>query len=315
MTRRLRLPLVVVAAVALLGSAGAAPAVADRSDQASSPTTIALPDGFQPEGIAIGPGPVAYFGSLANGSIYRASLRTGEGSVISPSPGAGNPSVGLKSDDRGRLFVSGGAAGNARVVDTRTGKVLASYQFATGDTFVNDVVLAHGAAWFTDSRQPVLYKLPLGRKGALPTQAQVVRVPYTGELVYAAGFNVNGISASPDGRGLIVVQSNTASLFRVDQSGATRKVNLGAESVPAGDGLLLLGCTLYVVQNRLNMVAKVALNRAGTAGTVVTRVTDPGFDVPTTVAAFGNRLYLPNARFGTTPTPTTPYTAVAIPRP
>jgi len=32
----------------------------------------ALPNGFQPEGIAIGPGRVAYFGSRADGSIYRA---------------------------------------------------------------------------------------------------------------------------------------------------------------------------------------------------------------------------------------------------
>jgi hypothetical protein len=32
------------------------------------------------------------------------------------------------------------------------------------------------------------------------------------------------------------------------------------------------------------------------------------------MAAFANRLYLPNARFNTPPTPTTPYTAVAIPR-
>ena len=45
------------------------------------------------------------------------------------------------------------------------------------------------------------------------------------------------------------------------------------------------------------------------------RVTDPRFDVPTTVAEFGNRLYLVNARFSTPPTPTTTYNAVAIPRP
>jgi len=37
--------------------------------------------------------------------------------------------------------------------------------------------------------------------------------------------------------------------------------------------------------------------------------------VPTTVAAFRDRLYLPNARFTTPPTPTTPYSVVAIDRP
>jgi hypothetical protein len=44
----------------------------------------------------------------------------------------------------------------------------------------------------------------------------------------------------------------------------------------------------------------------------VERIGDPRFDVPATVARFGHRLYLPNARFTTPPTPTTPYDAVAI---
>jgi sugar lactone lactonase YvrE len=306
---------VALLATAVLATSTAAPATAASHAPGGGgtfPTQFSLPDGFQPEGIAIGPGPVGYFGSLANGAIYRADLRTGNGEIISPGPGT--PSVGLKTDRRGRLFVAGGPAGNARVVDTRTGTVLASYQFATGDTFVNDVVLALGAAWFTDSRQPFLYKVPLGRNGELP--ATFERLPYSGELVYAAGFNVNGISGTPDGRGLIVVQSNTSSLYRVDpRTGATRKVDIGAETVQFGDGLLLRGRTLYVVQNRLNAVAAFRLDSAGTSGTLRARVTDPRFDVPTTVDFFRGRLYLPNARFGTTPTPTTPYTVVAIPKP
>src|SRR4051812_10372759 len=85
----------------------------------SFPGTLELPDGFQPEGIAIGQAPYAYFGSLAKGDIYRASLRTGEGKIISKGPGT--PSVGLELDHLGRLFVSGGPVGDARVVDTRSG--------------------------------------------------------------------------------------------------------------------------------------------------------------------------------------------------
>ena len=69
------------------------------------------------------------------------------------------------------------------------------------------------------------------------------------------------------------------------------------------------------MQNRLNKVAVLRLNSAGTAGELVEELTDPRFDVPTTVAAFGNRLYLPNARFGiANPTEAT-YNAVAIPKP
>ena len=69
-----------------------------------------------------------------------------------------------------------------------------------------------------------------------------------------------------------------------------------------------------MVQNQLNQVAVVDLDRTGTSGTVGTPITDPRFDTPTTVAEFRGRLYLPNARFTTEPTPTTPYTAVAVPK-
>ena len=55
------------------------------------------------------------------------------------------------------------------------------------------------------------------------------------------------------------------------------------------------------------------LNPDGTAGTLKRTITSPDFDVPTTVARFGSRLYLPNARFSTPPTPTTTYTVVQVP--
>jgi sugar lactone lactonase YvrE len=296
----------VLLALGLIASTGT-PAAAS-----AFPGEIRLPDGFQPEGIATGPGPFAYFGSRADGSIYRANLATGEGGVISQGPGT--PSLGMKIDRRGRLFVAGGTGGDARVVDARSGRILTSYPLHAAPSFVNDVTLTGRAAWFTDSTNPVLYKLAFGPHGALP--ATVTRIPLTGDLVYTTGTNANGIVTTPDGRGLIVVQSNTGGLFRVDPAtGATTAVDLAGDALPNGDGLLLQGRTLFAVQNQMNTVAAIRLNRAGTAGTVVTRVTDPRLDVPTTVAAFGRRLYLPNARFNTTPEPTTTYSAIAIPRP
>jgi sugar lactone lactonase YvrE len=290
-------------------NAGAAVA-APEGGGSSFPTTLALPLGFPPEGIAIG-GHFAYFGSRLDGSIYRADLRTGTGRIISTGPGT--PSLGLKLDRRGRLFVAGGTGGDARVVDVRTGRVLAHYPLvATG--FVNDEVISGRTVWFTDSANPVLYKLTLGRHGELPATA--TRLPLTGDIVFAAGTNANGIVTTPDGRALLIVQSNTGKLFRVDPAtGATTAVDLGGESLVNGDGLLRVGTTLYAMQNQLNSLAVLRLDRAGTRARLVTRVTDPRFQIPTTIAAFGHRLYLPNARFNVTPTPTTPYTAVAIPRP
>jgi sugar lactone lactonase YvrE len=275
------------------------------------PARFDLPAGFRPEGIAIRGG-TAYFGSLADGDIYAASLRSGEGKVISEGPGT--PSVGLKIDNRGRLFVAGGPAGNGRVVDSRTGEILATYAFATAPTFVNDVVLGRSAAWFTDSQKAVIYKVPIGRNGTLPGQSAVRTIPLTGDYVHQPGFNANGITLTPDRRALIIVQSATGLLFRVNPwTGVTQRVALSAP-MTNGDGLLTIGRTLYVVQNQLNKVAVVKLNRAGTRGSLVREIEDPGFDVPTTVAAFGKRLYLPNARFNTPPTPTTPYWVTAVRR-
>ncbi|NUW37093.1 superoxide dismutase [Nonomuraea sp. SMC257] len=306
----MKLLVVVPATLALVvtmgGSAGAA---ADRQ-AARFPRSISLPDGFQPEGIAIGPGPYAYVGSMADGSIYRADLRTGRGGILSRGPGT--PALGMTVDSGGRLFVAGGTGGDLRVLDVRSGEALATYRLTTGPAFVNDLTLTRGAAWITDSTNPVLYKLPL-RGGRLPAAAQ--RIKLTGDMVYRKGFNANGITPTPDGRGLLVVQSNTGGLFRVSPSGRTRRVDLHGESLKEGDGLLLRGRTLYAVQNRLNTVTVLRLNEAGTDGRVTRRVTDPRFDVPATMAAFRDRLYLPNARFDTTPTATTPYTAVAIRRP
>jgi sugar lactone lactonase YvrE len=271
---------------------------------AAHPATLSLPDGFQPEGIATGPGPVAYFGSRVDGDVYRVDLRTGRGAVFSPGPGT--PSLGMKTDGRGRLYVAGGTGGDARVVDTRTGAVLASHEFATGNTFVNDVVLTPGVAWFTDSRNPVLY--------GVTASGSVRTLPLTGDYVHRPDVNNgNGLTRTPDGRALLVVQSATGLLFRVDpDTGDARTVDLDGYVLVNGDGMLLEGRRLFVVQNRLNRVAVLDLDRAGTAGRLVHTITDERFDVPTTVARYAGRLYLPNARFSTPPTPETEYTAVRV---
>jgi sugar lactone lactonase YvrE len=300
------LAIVTTATLAVL--VGAAPAQASSGGHLK--TSFDLPAGFQPEGIAIGNAPYAYFGSRVDGDIYRASLRTGRGQVISQGPGT--PSLGLKIAGS-KLFVAGGAGGDARVVDTRNGRVLKSYELQTVPAFINDVVLTGGSAFYTDSTNPTMFQLKLGRHGSLPKAAKAI--PLTGEIAYTTGNNANGIAATPDGKALIIVQSNTGKLFHTTYRGKTTEIDLNGESVPNGDGLWLRGRTLYVVQNRLNVVAKIQLNRSGTEGTVVSRTGDPSFDVPTTIAEYGNRFYLPNARFTTPAEPTTPYNAVSIKRP
>lgn len=210
--------------------------------------------------------------------------------------------------DRSRLFVAGGNTGMAFVYSTRTGQNIASYQLSGGGSFINDVVVTKSAAWFTDSLKPVLYRVPLGPGGRPGAQSGMTTVELTGDYQHGSGFNVNGIDATPNGKTLVIVQSSTGRLFTVTPAGLTKAIVLAAgESVPNGDGILLDGKTLYVVQNRLNLVAKIGLAPDLRTGRVIRRISNPGFDVPTTAAEHGSRLYLVNARFGTTPTPTTDY--------
>jgi sugar lactone lactonase YvrE len=269
------------------------------------PEEIALPAGFAPEGIAIGQGHTFFVGSIPTGAVYRGDLRTGEGSVLVPAAG-GRQAIGLDVDPKGRLFVAGGPTGRAFVYDARNGALLAEYVLTTNPTFVNDVVVTRDGAYFTDSLQQQLYRVPLGPGGALGSAAETI--PLSGDIAFVAGFNVNGIDATPSGRTLVVVQSNLGKLFTVDpRTGVAAEIDLGGETVTAGDGILLDGKTLYVVRNQQNRIAVVALASDLRSGTLLTHLTSPGFSVPTTIAELGKRLYAVNARFGTPVTPTTPY--------
>lgn len=298
--------LTLLAALALLV---AAPASGTRS----FPDVIPLPTGFQPEGIDVGFGHTFYVGSIPTGAVYRGDLRTGEGSVLVP-PRPGRAAIGLDVDDRKRIFVAGGPTGGAYVYDARTGAELAVYQLAAGPpTFVNDVVVTKDAAWFTESQGAVLYRVPIGPGGALGSQADVETIPLTGDFEFAAGFNTNGIDATPDGKTLVIVQSNLGRLYTVDPAtGAADRIELTGGDVMLGDGILLDGKTLYVVQNRLNRVAVVAVTRKLTAGTITGFLTDPALDVPTTIAAFKNAIYAVNARFGTPNPATASYSVVRL---
>jgi sugar lactone lactonase YvrE len=278
------------------------------------PDIIRLPNGWQPEGIAAGRGTSLYVGSLANGAVWKGDARTGTGDVLVPGR-EGRVAVGIKVDQHNRLFVAGGATGQAYVYDAQTGADLAAYQLAPAGatTFVNDVVVTRQAAFFTDSLNQELYALPLGPGGQLPAPDEVRVLPLTGDLEFVSVFNLNGIAATRDGRTLFAVQSNLGLLFRIDpDTGATSQIDLGGAVLTNGDGLLLRGRTLYVVRNRLNEIAVVQLDGSLRSGRLVDTLTDPDFDVPTTIAFTAGSLYAVNARFGTPPGPDTRYDIVRV---
>ena len=294
-------------AVAVVGGSQAA------SNQAN-PDVIPLPDGFQPEGIAIS-GNTFYVGSIPTGAIYRGDLRTGQGRVfVSPRPG--RAAIGVDVDqmgsnpfDSGRIIVAGGPTGNGYVYSASTGDPLVTWDLTDRTTFVNDVVITSTAAFFTDSVNQVLYRATFGARRA---QATVETVPLTGDIRYIAGFNVNGIDATPDGQTLILVQSNTGKLFTSTTDGVTKEIDLGGATVVNGDGILLDGRTLYVVQNRNNRIAVVELSSDLSSGVITRFITDSDFDVPTTIDDRGEWLYAVNARFGTPSPATAHYEVVRV---
>ncbi|MDG9721287.1 MULTISPECIES: SMP-30/gluconolactonase/LRE family protein [unclassified Streptomyces] len=300
------------------GAAGAALAVAAGSGSAGAaaptavwPTRFPLPDGWLPEGITIGRGPYAYMGSRADGAVYRTDLRTGEGRVVHEG-GPGLAAIGLKLDHDGLLYVAGGGGGTARIVDARTGGLLRTHRLTeSAGHFINDAVLLGDRAWFTDSYGPVLYGVPRGRRGDVRT------LPLTGDWEQTPDvINANGLVSTPDGRGLIVVRMAAGELYRVSlRTGRASRIRLvGADDVVNGDGLVRVGRTLYVVQNRNNLVSVWDLDARAGRATLRRTITDPRFDVPATAARFGDRLYLVNARFTSPQTPETTFTAVAVRR-
>jgi hypothetical protein len=256
-------------------------------------SSIPLPDEFRPEGIASGKGDRFYVGSIPLGAVYSGSYKTGEGAVLVP-PHPGRNHTGLKVDTRfDRLFVAGGGSHGIYVYDSKTGEDVAAFPVPDAG-FINDVVLTRRAAYFTDSMVKQLYRIPIGRKGEL---GELQRIPLSGDVQFMPGFNLNGIESLPGERELVTVQSPTGKLFRVNaRTGVTREIALD-EPVTNGDGLLRQGDTLYVVRNQRNQIAVVDLDFGFRRGEVEDVITDPRFDVPTTIAPFKDFIYAVNARF------------------
>lgn len=303
--------------LAVLGALAAVLAVGSPASSTKGgkpfPEVIQLPTGFQPEGIEVGRGTTFYVGSVASGAIFRGDLRTGTGAILVPGA-SGNAATGIELDRRMRLFVAGAATGKAYVYSARTGALLRTYQLGTAPTFINDVVVTTKAAFFTDSQKSVFYRVPIGPRGQL---GDAQTIPLGGDYVHVPGeFNLNGIDATPSGKTIVAVQTVNGRLYRISPgTGVARLISLGGESVPNGDGILLDGRRLYVVQNQLNLVAVISLRPGLASGRVLTRLSDPDFSVPTTIDDFGKRLYAVNARFGVPNPDSAAYQVVQLRKP
>lgn len=291
----------VLTALSVAGAMMAVPAAAG----AAFPDTLSLPSGSYPEGIAVGHGHEVFVSSLRDGALYRADLRTGEGEVITEGQ-SGRITAGLFHDDRSDLVWAAGLnEGSSAVMafDAATGDEVAVV--AMPGSFLNDLVVTRTAVHVTDSLADVFWTVPLDRRG-LPS-GPPAEVPLSGDFTFVTDgdlpINLNGIRATPDGGTLLAVHTTAASLYRIDpETGEATTIDLG-EPLPSGDGLVLQGRTLYVVQNFLNQIAVVRLAPDMASGTIVETLSSADFDIPTTAIRFGDSLYAVNARFEDGPPP------------
>ena len=298
-----------------------APWPATAAPHDNFPDRINLPNGFFPEGIESGRGTSVFVGSLTDGAIWRGDLRTGSGAVFADGA-PGRVSVGIAYEARrNRLWVAGGGpsifgTGDVRVYDASSGDLLRTFVIPApatpGARFLNDVVVTRDAVYVTDSFNPQLVVIRLPRGGSLPSTNSATLLPVTGDhFVQTAGVpNLNGIVAK---NGVLLVgQSNTGELFRVDPAtGRASQVVLDSRPLSNADGLELRGHRLYVVRND-NVVTVVRLESQLTSGVVLGDISGE-LDTPSTATVVAGRLWVVNPRFNTPPSPSTEYWIAQLP--
>jgi sugar lactone lactonase YvrE len=276
-------------------------ATATSASAAHRDEQIVLPGAMSAEGIAKGVGSTFYAGDLFGGDIYRGDLQHGTSELFVDAP-SGRMALGMAVDVRhDLLFVAGGFDGTAHVYDANTGATVATYGLTDSSSVINDVAVTRYGAWFTDSVQAMLFFVPISPTGVLGAHRTL---QLSGPAADTSGeFNNNGIQATPDGKTLIVAHSGLGALNTVDPTTGASATIAGV-SVPFVDGILLKGGQLFAVQNFLNQIAEVRLSPDLTSGTLEKVVTSELFQVPTTVARFGDRLATVNAKFDTGIPPT-----------
>ncbi len=277
------------------------------------PDVIDLPEGFGVEGIEVGRDNNFFVSSWTVGGIYKGNLKSGEGAMlVGPN---GIAMAGLSYDHRtDYLFAAASWNGTAMVFRGATGELVATYDLAAkaGDqlgpqgALINDVIVTQYAAYFTDSYNPILYKLPLGRGGELPDLIDVEVIEMDGfVMTYDPSFyliEANGIvSTSALGRKLIVNNMATGIFYLVDtQSGDATPIDITGKTPDElvwGDGLLLMRHTLYIARNFPNEIVAIELSDDFTSGQWVKDITMPALAEPATLARNGNTVYACNAHF------------------
>ena len=269
-----------------------------------------------PEGITEDPdGNTFYVSSSRQGTIFRGRVDDGALAVWQPGGVDGRTTaLGLAVDGHGRLLVCGSETGYLFCYDTASGALVDRVRVPVGESLLNDVCVAGGYAYVTDSKRPVLWRVRLGERVGEPDEwidlGEAELTPY-----------LNGIVELHDGATLLVAAQGTEVLWRVDvASKAAEKVDLGGLRL-AADGMVVVDGLLYTCDNVEEadgtvryFLSALRLTADARAGELVGRWERPMTDSPTTVAHLGGRFYVVNSQFSAVRlgTATAPFTVSAL---
>ncbi|WP_309064815.1 SMP-30/gluconolactonase/LRE family protein [Microbacterium sp.] len=308
-----------VAAAAVIALGSASPALADQDDRHHRGESFTLTGdaaGSRFEGIAADERRgVFYVSETTGGEIHRGDAGTDQ-TVEWLAPGADGRTTarGMTVDKDGNLYIAGGPNGLGTGlpdvwVYSPEGELLTALRMPASDVFVNDVVIGpDGAAYFTDSNDPRIYRVAL--EGGEWTAT--VWADATGTITRQAGFNLGGIEVSPDGNAFIVAQGNVGKLWRFGMDGSISEIPTGGVDLVNADGLVLQGTSLTVVRNfsRVVTTLRVAAD-AGSATLVAEQPSSPTRVLTTAAELRGEILYV-DSEFGPNP-PVPPYEVVTDP--
>jgi sugar lactone lactonase YvrE len=269
-------------------------------------TTVAAADpagtvpgsaGF-PESITAAPASnTVYISSFFTGSVLKGTLGAGLEPLLAAGANGRKSATGLRLDGRGDLLVLTGTGLQLQVVDPKTGRFKGALKAtdATASNLNDLAVTKKGDVYITNFGTPAVYKATAKQIAA--HKGKLTRwISPSGSLVPndPSHLNLNGIALTPKDTYLLLGQTATGNLYRVDLS--TRKIvriRVSNGSLSGADGIALEGHTLYVAVHS-GSVQQVELNPAYTAANVVKTLTDPTLDFPTSVERIAGKLVVTN---------------------
>jgi sugar lactone lactonase YvrE len=261
---------------------------------------------FFPEGIAYSAQAGVFFtGSTTNGDVVQVDVETGLTELFASGPKQGRGDCrGMKVDSKDRLWICGGEENKVHVLDAQ-GMLLRSWDLKAlyNSGFINDCAADEQYIYFTDSRVQKIYRAKTS--GGEPGMVEDWLNFTNQQIPYGTGFNANGIVLTPDGKYIIIVVSNTGKLYRIDRSSKAIIEIIINTPVTAGDGLWLVGETLYVSRNATNKIFPVKLYDDYSRGIVGVEFGD-NLMFNTTIAKAGNYFLVVNSQLNKRPSATNP---------